>query len=136
MNESPFFDDREHLFENSIGFVIFDNFPVSEGHSLIIPKRVYSSYFDSTEEELKGFNELIFETKDYLDKKFKPQGYNIGVNCGSVSGQTIDHVHIHLIPRYLNDVKDPRGGVRGVIPSKKNTMTKKKTSTYNSTPLQ
>ena len=97
MNESPFFDDREHLFENSIGFVILDNFPVSEGHSLIIPKRVYSSYFDSTEEELKGFNELIFETKDYLDKKFKPQGYNIGVNCGSVSGQTIDHVHIHLI---------------------------------------
>ncbi len=71
--------------------MILDNFPVSEGHSLIIPKRVYSSYFDSTEEELKGFNELIFETKDYLDKKFKkPQGYNIGVNCGSVSGQTID----------------------------------------------
>lgn len=68
MNESPFSDDREHLFENSIGFVIFDNFPVSEGHSLIIPKRVYSSYFDSTEEELKGFNELIFQTKDYLDK--------------------------------------------------------------------
>ena len=118
MNESPFSDDREHLFENSIGFVIFDNFPVSEGHSLIIPKRVYSSYFDSTEEELKGFNELIFRTKDYLDKKFKPQGYNIGVNCGLVSGQTIDHVHIHLIPRYVNDVEDPRGGVRGVIPSK------------------
>ena len=118
MNESPFSDDREHLFENSIGFVIFDNFPVSEGHSLIIPKRIYSSYFDSTEEELKGFNELIFRTKDYLDKKFKPQGYNIGVNCGLVSGQTIDHVHIHLIPRYVNDVEDPRGGVRGVIPSK------------------
>lgn len=118
MNESPFFDDREHLFENSIGFVIFDNFPVSEGHSLVIPKRVYSSYFDSTKEELKGLNELMFQTKDYLDKKFKPQGYNIGVNCGLVSGQTIDHVHIHLIPRYVNDVEDPRGGVRGVIPSK------------------
>lgn len=108
----------ENTFLNSIGFVIFDNFPVSEGHSLIIPKRVYSSYFDSTEEELKGFDELIFQTKDYLDKKFKPQGYNVGVNCGLVSGQTIDHVHIHLIPRYENDVEDPRGGVRGVIPSK------------------
>ena len=118
MNESPFFDDREHLFENSIGFVIFDNFPVSEGHSLVIPKRVYSSYFDSTKEELRGLNELMFQTKYYLDKKFKPQGYNIGVNCGLVSGQTIDHVHIHLIPRYVNDVEDPRGGVRGVIPSK------------------
>ena len=64
MNEIPFFDDREHLFENSIGFVIFDNFPVSEGHSLVIPKRVYSSYFDSTKEELKGLNELMFQTKD------------------------------------------------------------------------
>lgn len=117
MSESPFFDDREHLFENSIGFVIFDNFPVSEGHSLIIPKRVYPNYFDSTEEEVRGLNELIFKTKEYLDKKLQPQGYNIGINCGRVSGQTIDHVHIHLIPRYKNDVDDPRGGVRGVIPS-------------------
>ena len=118
MSESPFFDDREHLFENSIGFVIFDNFPVSEGHSLIIPKRVYPNYFDSTEEEVRGLNELIFKTKEYLDKKLQPQGYNIGINCGRVSGQTIDHVHIHIIPRYTNDVEDPRGGVRGVIPSK------------------
>ena len=118
MSESPFFDDREHLFENSIGFVIFDNFPVSEGHSLIIPKRVYPNYFDSTEEEVRGLNELIFKTKEYLDKKLQPQGNNIGINCGRVSGQTIDHVHIHLIPRYTNDVEDPRGGVRGVIPSK------------------
>ena len=118
MNESPFFDCREHLFENPVGFVIFDNFPVSEGHSLIIPKRIYSNYFDSTEEEIKGLNELIFQTKNYLDKKLEPQGYNIGINCGLVSGQTIDHVHIHLIPRYENDVEDPRGGVRGVMPSK------------------
>jgi len=118
MSESPFFDDREHLFENSIGFVIYDNFPVSEGHSLIIPKRVYPNYFDSTEDEVRGLNELIFKTKEYLDKKFHPQGYNIGINCGRVSGQTIDHVHIHLIPRYKNDVEDPRGGIRGVIPSK------------------
>ena len=118
MNESPFFDGREHLFENPVGFVIFDNFPVSEGHSLIIPKRIYSNYFDSTEDEIKGLNELIFQTKNYLDKELEPQGYNIGINCGLVSGQTIDHVHIHLIPRYENDVEDPRGGVRGVIPSK------------------
>ena len=115
---SPFLDNRKRIFENSIGFVIFDNFPVSEGHSLIIPKRVYPNYFDSTEEEVRGLNELIFQTKDYLDKKFEPQGYNIGINCGQESGQTIDHVHIHLIPRYEGDVVDPRGGVRGVIPSK------------------
>ena len=123
MNESPFFDDREHLFENSIGFVILDKFPVSEGHSLIIPKRVYSSYFDSTEEELKGFNELIFETKDYLDKKFKPQVVILVLIVSVRVGQLTVHI---FIPRYVNDVKDPRGGVRGVIPSKQNTMTKKK----------
>ena len=115
---SPFLDNRKRIFENSIGFVIFDNFPVSEGHSLIIPKRVYPNYFDSTEEEVRGLNELIFQTKNYLDKKFEPQGYNIGINCGRESGQTIDHVHIHLIPRYKNDVEDPSGGVRGVIPHK------------------
>ncbi len=115
---SPFLDNRKRIFENSIGFVIFDNFPVSEGHSLIIPKRFYPNYFDSTEEEVRGLNELIFQTKDYLDKKFEPQGYNIGINCGRESGQTIDHVHIHLIPRYKNDVEDPSGGVRGVIPHK------------------
>ena len=115
---SPFLDNRKRIFENSIGFVIFDNFPVSEGHSLIIPKRVYPNYFDSTEEEVRGLNELIFQTKDYLDKKFEPQGYNIGINCGRESGQTIDHVHIYLIPRYKNDVEDPSGGVRGVIPHK------------------
>ena len=66
---SPFLDNRNRLFENEIGFVIYDGFPVSEGHCLIIPKRVYSDYFDSTEQELKGLNELVFRTKEYLDKK-------------------------------------------------------------------
>jgi Diadenosine tetraphosphate (Ap4A) hydrolase and other HIT family hydrolases len=69
---SPFLDKRNRLFENEIGFVIYDGFPVSEGHCLIIPKRVYSDYFDSTEQELKGLNELVFRTKEYLDKKYKP----------------------------------------------------------------
>lgn len=118
MNDSPFFDERERLFENSIGFVIYDNYPVSEGHALVIPKRIYPDYFESTLEEIMGLNELIFKTKEFLDKKFSPQGYNIGINCGEASGQTINHLHIHLIPRYLDDVDDPRGGVRGVIPSK------------------
>ena len=122
---SPFLDNRKRIFENSIGFVIFDNFPVSEGHSLIIPKRVYPNYFDSTEEEVRGLNELIFQTKDYLDKKFEPQGYNIGINCGRESGQTIDHVHIHLIPRRKNDVKNPQGGVRAVISAKQHYVRKK-----------
>jgi diadenosine tetraphosphate (Ap4A) HIT family hydrolase len=116
--KSPFLDNRERIFENEIGFVIYDGYPVSKGHCLIIPNRVYPDYFDSTPEEIKGLNELIFKTKEFLDKEYKPSGYNIGVNCGEDSGQTVFHLHIHLIPRYKGDVEDPRGGVRGVIPSK------------------
>jgi diadenosine tetraphosphate (Ap4A) HIT family hydrolase len=116
--KSPFLANRERIFENSSGFVIFDKFPVSEGHCLIVPHRVYSNYFDSTEEEIIGLNYLLFKTKDFLEEKFKPSGFNIGINCGRASGQTVDHLHIHIIPRYPNDVDDPKGGVRGVIPDK------------------
>ena len=116
--KSPFLDNKNRIFENKVGFVIFDSYPVNKGHCLIIPKRVYPNYFDSTPEELKGLNELIFKTKEYLYNKYKPTGYNIGINCGEDGGQTIFHLHIHLIPRYKGDMDDPRGGVRGVIPSK------------------
>lgn len=116
--ESPFLDDRERIFENEIGFVIYDGFPVSEGHCLIVPHRVYSDYFDSTPEEIRGFNELLFKTKKFLDDSLNPTGFNVGINCGEDGGQTVPHVHIHLIPRFHGDTPDPRGGVRGVIPSK------------------
>ena len=118
MSESPFLDNRERIFENSVGFVIFDKFPVSKGHCLIIPNRIYSDYFDSSEEEIIGLNKLLFKTKKYLDEKFNPSGFNIGINCGKVSGQTVDHLHIHIIPRYPKDVDDPTGGIRCVIPNK------------------
>ena len=118
MSESPFLDNRERIFENSVGFVIFDKFPVSKGHCLIIPNRIYSDYFDSSEEEIIGLNKLLFKTKKYLDEKFNPSGFNVGINCGKVSGQTVDHLHIHIIPRYPKDVYDPTGGIRCVIPNK------------------
>ena len=118
MFESPFLDNRERVLENSVGFVIFDKYPVSKGHSLIIPNRVYSNYFDSTKDEIDGLNELLFETKKTLDKQYSPSGYNVGINCGTDSGQTVQHLHIHLIPRYKGDMDDPSGGVRGVIPEK------------------
>ena len=116
--QSPFLEQRERLIENQLGFVIFDGFPVSEGHCLIVPHRVYSNYFDTTPEEVIGLQELLIDTKTLIDKRFSPDGYNVGINCDEVGGQTVPHVHIHLIPRFEGDVEDPRGGVRGVIPSK------------------
>ena len=114
---SPF-TSRHKLLENDVGFVIYDAFPVSEGHCLIVSHRIYANYFDSTADEMRGLNELIVRTKCLLDEKYQPHGYNIGINCGQHAGQTIPHLHIHLIPRYQGDVEDPNGGVRGVIPSK------------------
>ena len=116
--ESPFLERRDRLLENNVGFVIFDGFPVSKGHCLIVPHRVYSNYFESTIDEVIGLQKLVVDTKKLIDEKFSPDGYNIGINCGETGGQTVPHVHIHLIPRYEGDVDDPRGGVRGVIPSK------------------
>ena len=116
--KSPFLEKRERLLENDVGFVIYDGFPVSKGHCLIVPHRVYSDYFESTSEEVIGLQKLVLETKKLLDKKFQPDGFNVGINSGETGGQTVPHVHIHLIPRYKGDMENPRGGVRGVIPSK------------------
>ncbi len=115
---SPFLEKRERLLENDVGFVIYDGFPVSKGHCLIVPHRVYSDYFDSTSEEVIGLQKLVLETRKILDEKFQPDGFNVGINSGETGGQTVPHVHIHLIPRYKGDMENPRGGVRGVIPSK------------------
>tara|TARA_Y100000588_G_C13533326_1_gene618783 strand:+ start:156 stop:545 length:390 start_codon:yes stop_codon:yes gene_type:complete len=114
--KSPFLERKERLFENKLGFVIFDKYPVSKGHCLVVPNRVYSDYFESTNEEIEAFSQLLLKTKKYLDSKYKPLGYNIGINIGEDSGQTIWHVHIHIIPRYKGDVENPRGGVRNIIP--------------------
>ncbi len=116
--KSPFFEKKERLLENEVGFVIYDGYPVSKGHCLIVPHRVYSDYFESTNEEVIGLQKLVLETKKLLDGKFQPDGFNVGINSGETGGQTVPHVHIHLIPRYKGDMENPRGGVRGVIPSK------------------
>lgn len=118
MQKSPFLDNRDRILVNNVGFVIYDKFPVTHGYCLIIPHRIYANYFDSSMKEIKGLNDLLFQAKAILDEKFSPKGYNIGVNCGINAGQTVSHLHIHLIPRYEGDMKDPSGGVRGVIPEK------------------
>lgn len=114
----PFCEFDEAFLENGLAFARFDLYPVTQGHLLVIPKRHFADFFDSTKEELEAIQELLWQARRILDEKFRPDGYNVGINCGIVSGQTIPHVHVHLIPRYKGDVDDPTGGVRGVIPAK------------------
>ena len=112
--------NSEIILENNFSYAIYDKFPVSKGHILIIPKHHNSNYFDLSLEEQKECLILLNNAKKIIDKEFKPDGYNIGINVNKDAGQTIWHAHIHLIPRYGGDVEEPRGGVRGVIPSKRN----------------
>ena len=115
--KSPFLDNPK-IAENNLSFSIYDNFPVSKGHALIIPKRVVADIFDLNDDEYKSCFDLVKVVKKNLIKEFNPDGFNIGVNSGKTAGQTIFHAHIHLIPRYKGDVSNPRGGVRNVIPGK------------------
>lgn len=119
---SPFFADNElkvQIGEIATAFAIEDKFPVSKGHTLIIPKRKTESYFDLPFHEQSACWFLVNLIKDQLIKNYNPSGFNIGININEVAGQTVPHCHIHLIPRYEGDVENPRGGVRGVIPNKK-----------------
>ena len=105
--------------ENKLAYVIFDKYPVTKFHSLIIPKRHFENYFDIDESEIKAVNDLLFDHRNkILEEDNSVTGFNIGVNSGKDAGQTIMHCHIHLIPRRKDDVKDPEGGVRGVIRAK------------------
>ena len=106
------------ILENEIAFAIYDGFPVSPGHSLIIPRRHISSFFEATSEEQLSFLDLISKVQQLLKNEYSPDGFNIGINDGEAAGQTVMHLHIHLIPRYLGDVEDPRGGLRWIIPEK------------------
>lgn len=111
--------ERELIVESATAYAMFDKFPVSNGHALIIPKRHCNDYFDLTFKEQSACVFMLNSVEQIIMKRFNPDGINIGINIGEAAGQTVSHVHIHLIPRYTNDVNDPRGGVRGVIPEKK-----------------
>lgn len=110
---------KDVILKNQYAFAVLDGFPVSEGHTIIIPKRHFSNYFEITEKEYIAVHDLIRVRRKHLLENDKTiQGFNVGVNTGEVAGQTIWHCHIHLIPRRKGDTPNPRGGVRGVIPSK------------------
>lgn len=112
--------EREIIASSSFSLAFFDGFPVSPGHTLIIPKRHVASFFDLTKEEQLDLLKLADKVKIIIEERFHPDGYNVGINVGEAAGQSIFHVHMHLIPRYHGDVPNPRGGVRGVIPAKQN----------------
>ena len=120
LKQCPFCNpsEKEIVLKNDLCYARYDKYPVNKGHLLIIPFRHFENYFDATKEEKTAFVELIDKAKELLDKEFHPDGYNIGINVGKPAGQTILHLHIHLIPRYKGDMDNPEGGVRGVIPKK------------------
>lgn len=106
--------ETDILVENEMALAFFDKFPVNEGHVLIIPKRHLANIFDATMEEIINIWKLLSEVTEELNKRFQPDGFNIGVNVGAAAGQTVFHLHVHIIPRYHGDVRDPRGGIRKI----------------------
>jgi diadenosine tetraphosphate (Ap4A) HIT family hydrolase len=112
-------DRRRVITENNLAYAISDGFPVTEGHTLFIPKRHVNDYFGLVQAEVNAINALMTGHKNMLKTKDSSiEGFNIGMNCGEVAGQTIFHCHLHLIPRRKGDVENPRGGVRHIISGK------------------
>jgi len=112
------YSESDLVFETLHAYVRYDAYPVTPGHMLVMPKRHVSSLFDLEPAERRDMWRLIEKCKAHLDMERQPDGYNVGVNVGEAGGQTMFECHVHVIPRYLGDSKDPKGGVRGVIPEK------------------
>jgi diadenosine tetraphosphate (Ap4A) HIT family hydrolase len=104
-----------YIHQGKYFFVVFDKYPVSQGHTLIISKEEKQDYFDLNDFEKTELHEMIDFVKNKIDELYAPDGYNIGMNCGISAGQTIMHFHCHVIPRYKGDMKDPSGGIRHCI---------------------
>ena len=116
---------KEYLIENDLAFATFDSYPVSKNHLLVIPKRHVENYFDLSNDEILACNEIIKLSKKKLEEDDQTiKGFNLGSNNGKAAGQSINHCHIHLIPRRLGDVDNPQGGVRAVISSKQHYVRK------------
>lgn len=110
---------------NELAVVIRDGFPILPGHTLIIPKRHHGSFFEATADERNSMLALLDQARREIATELSPDGFNIGINDGAAAGQTVGHLHIHVIPRYLGDLADPRGGVRWIIPDKADYWTYK-----------
>jgi diadenosine tetraphosphate (Ap4A) HIT family hydrolase len=110
---------------NDAGFTVRDAYPVSPGHTLVISSRHVGSFFELSAVEREQILCLIDRAKGVLDEHYRPDAYNIGINDGIAAGQTVPHLHIHLIPRYKDDLPHPRGGVRWVIAEKADYWSKR-----------
>jgi diadenosine tetraphosphate (Ap4A) HIT family hydrolase len=115
-------DGDRVAFEHRLVRALWDGFPVSPGHPLVVPRRHVAAWFDATDEERIAILKALDEARALVDGQRGPDGYNIGINVGRAAGQTVFHLHVHLIPRYEGDVEDPRGGVRHVIPGRGNYL--------------
>jgi diadenosine tetraphosphate (Ap4A) HIT family hydrolase len=104
--------------QSTLVVALRDAFPVSKGHTLLVPRRHVATFFDASPEEHAALFAAVVVAKRTLDAELHPDGYNVGFNCGAAAGQTVMHAHVHIIPRYAGDMADPRGGVRGVIPGR------------------
>lgn len=105
-------------YENDVFRVIRDGYPISPGHTLIIPKQHIESLFDLNEADFTKLRATLHWARTDVSNEFHPDGYNVGINDGPTAGQTVPHLHIHLIPRYKGDQSDPRGGIRWIFPDK------------------
>ena len=117
---SPFsaIPESQWVARNELAFAVRDIYPVSPGHTLVIPRREVPTWFEATRDEQRAILDLVDELKADLDRTEHPDGYNIGINVGPIAGQTVPHLHLHLIPRFSGDMPDPDGGVRRVIRGK------------------
>ena len=114
----PFCTGVAAVLDNGLAWACFDKNPVTRGHLLLVTRRHVPDWFLATAEERGALMDLVDDGHEMLEREFQPDGYNVGLNVGAAAGQTIPHLHVHLIPRYVGDCPDPRGGVRGVIPAR------------------
>lgn len=112
--------DERIIYECNQTIAFIDTYPASPGHTLVVPKRHIPTYFDASENEILAIGKAVQICKEFLDNEFNPDAYNIGINNGEAAGQSIKHLHVHIIPRYKGDVEDPKGGVRWILKNKAN----------------
>ena len=111
--------DPELVFhESELVIGLWDRYPVSPGHALLVPRRHVADWFDASAEEQRALTAALAVAKSAIEETDQPDGYNIGINSGEAAGQTVLHLHVHLIPRYAGDEEDPRGGIRKLFPNR------------------